>query len=96
MSLHRFLAAIDAYVSATGAAMIIYLHQQEKQGRQPAISHVADRIGITTSSMTQLVDRLEKLGFVEPAEVKPSHDRRRRPIQLTDAGVVLAMKLDPQ
>ena len=48
-------------------------------------SELAQRTGVAVSTATRMIQGLERLGYVGPAEVDEG-DRRRRFVQLTDLG----------
>jgi DNA-binding MarR family transcriptional regulator len=57
-------------------------------------SELAEMYGVTKGNITGLVDGLERAGYVK--REKSGHDRRVRPIALTQAGRLLVEKLLPE
>ena len=55
--------------------------------RAASMSEISREIGISLSSLTQVADRLERVGLVE--RVSQGSDRRVRHLKLTDKGVRL-------
>ncbi|MGJ8698025.1 MAG: MarR family winged helix-turn-helix transcriptional regulator [Verrucomicrobiaceae bacterium] len=55
------------------------------------MSAIAKKMGHSTAAATGLVDRLEKLGFVE--RVHAAEDRRKIMVRITQAGVELVAKM---
>jgi len=56
-----------------------------------AMSDIAQKMGHSTAAATGLVDRLEKLGFVERKQA--ADDRRKIIVRITDAGVKMVAKM---
>ncbi len=56
-----------------------------------AMSDIAKKMGHTTAAATGLVDRLQKLGFVERKQA--SDDRRRIIVRITQEGVEVVAKM---
>jgi len=55
------------------------------------MSDIAQKMGHSTAAATGLVDRLEKLGFVERKQA--ADDRRKIIVRITDAGVKMVAKM---
>ena len=55
------------------------------------MSAIAKKMGHSTAAATGLVDRLEKLGFVE--RVHAAEDRRKIMVRITSSGVELVAKM---
>jgi DNA-binding MarR family transcriptional regulator len=55
--------------------------------RESTVSALADRLGMSLPSVSQMVDRLHRLGLVSRAEA--DEDRRRKRIGLTPEGCAL-------
>ena len=55
------------------------------------MSDIAKKMGHSTAAATGLVDRLEKLGYVE--RVHAAEDRRKIMVRITSKGVDLVSKL---
>lgn len=71
--------------------LVATLHREAAPHRLP-VSRLAELVLRPMGSITQVVDRLENTGFVRRA-VDPS-DRRRVLVELTDAGIDLAVRGD--
>lgn len=56
-----------------------------------AMSDIAHKMGHSTAAATGLVDRLEKLGFVERKQA--ADDRRKIMVRITDGGVNMVAKM---
>lgn len=56
-----------------------------------AMSDIAGKMGHSTAAATGLVDRLEKLGFVERRQA--ADDRRKIMVRITGAGVEMVAKM---
>jgi len=56
-----------------------------------AMSDIANKMGHSTAAATGLVDRLEKLGFVERKQA--AEDRRKIMVRITDAGIEMVAKM---
>ena len=55
------------------------------------MSDIAHKMGHSTAAATGLVDRLEKLGFVERNQA--ADDRRKIIVRITDMGVKMVAKM---
>ncbi len=78
-------AKIDEYLKKFGlvrshAAILRLL----KTNKELPMSELSEKIQVTKPNVTLLIDKLEKLGYVE--RVNASHDRRIILIKLSDAG----------
>lgn len=77
-------------LSPSGAKLLIYLstlpppHQTTPKG-------VTERLNLTSGTVTSLIDRLEKFGYVE--RLPDPSDRRGVLVQLTPAGLATARRL---
>lgn len=62
-------------------------------GQQPhlTMSEIASKMGHTTAAATGLVDRLEKLGYVQRSHAK--EDRRKIKVRITPAGIALVNRV---
>ena len=58
-----------------------------REGRR-TMSQIGEELGISVSAVTQMADRLEKVGMVERTH-EPGGDRRTRHLQLTPRGAEL-------
>ncbi len=56
-----------------------------------AMSDIANKMGHSTAAATGLVDRMEKLGFVERKQA--ADDRRKIMVRITDSGVEMVAKM---
>lgn len=56
-----------------------------------AMSDIAHKMGHSTAAATGLVDRLEKLGFVERKQA--AEDRRKIMVRITDGGIKMVAKM---
>ena len=56
-----------------------------------AMSDIAHKMGHSTAAATGLVDRLEKLGFVERKQA--AEDRRKIMVRITDGGVQMVANM---
>jgi len=56
-----------------------------------AMSDIAHKMGHSTAAATGLVDRLEKLGFVERKQA--AEDRRKIMVRITDAGIQMVANM---
>lgn len=77
---YRQQVAGDLGVGITETQALSHLHVGGAMGQ----TELADRLGITTSAATSLVDRLEAAGLA--ARNEHPHDRRRTIIRLSRAG----------
>ncbi|MEZ4267630.1 MAG: MarR family transcriptional regulator [Myxococcota bacterium] len=80
-------SAIEAEFSADGisiARMQLLVLLMRSEGQREAPSRLAERAGVSTATITGVVDTLERQGFVG-REAHPE-DRRRRDVVLTAAG----------
>jgi DNA-binding MarR family transcriptional regulator len=80
-------SAIEAEFSADGtsiARMQLLILLMRSEGQREAPSRLAERAGVSTATVTGVVDTLERQGFVG-REAHPE-DRRRKDVVLTDAG----------
>ncbi len=74
--------------------VMMYLSMEELMGNEtPSPSDIADSLGVTRATVTQLLDGLERDGLAERRNV--GHDRRAQAIHLTDAGRRLFDELIP-
>jgi DNA-binding MarR family transcriptional regulator len=83
----RLFERLDAYLARDGlsfgrVAVMLQLMRYRSTGLTP--SELADKIGVTRATITGLLDRLAREGFVERAE-HPS-DRRSHVVHLTTSG----------
>lgn len=67
--------------------LLTYLSSEESL----TMSDIAKKMGHSTAAATGLVDRLEKLGYVE--RVHAAEDRRKIMVRITSKGVDLVSKL---
>lgn len=67
--------------------LLAYLSSEEYL----TMSDIAKKMGHSTAAATGLVDRLEKLGYVE--RIHAAEDRRKIMVQITQKGVGLVSKL---
>jgi DNA-binding MarR family transcriptional regulator len=80
-------SAIEAEFSADGtsiARMQLLVLLMRSEGQREAPSRLAERAGVSTATVTGVVDTLARQGFVT-REAHPE-DRRRMDVVLTDAG----------
>lgn len=74
--------------------VLVYLTMEEMQGKEaPSPSGIAESLGVTRATVTQLLDGLERDQIVERRNV--GHDRRAQAIHLTEAGRRLFDELIP-
>lgn len=79
-------------ISRSRFRVILYLTLMEMMGNEPpSPSGIADNLGVTRATMTDLLDGLERDGTIERRNV--GRDRRAQAIHLTDAGRALFDKL---
>ncbi len=80
-------SAIEAEFTADGisiARMQLLILLMRSEGQREAPSRLAERAGVSTATITGVVDTLERQGFVG-REAHPE-DRRRKDVVLTKAG----------
>jgi DNA-binding MarR family transcriptional regulator len=70
-------------LSATDVRALVCLLDQERAGVPASPTWLAGRLGITTASVTALLDRLERAGHVR--RVPRSDDRRRVDVRVQDS-----------
>lgn len=80
---YRQVVAGAIGLGTTESQTLSYLAVHGSSGQ----SELARDLGLTSSAMTALVDRLERQGVAE--RVRHPHDRRRSIIQVTDRGAVM-------
>lgn len=89
MSLRVLGSEIDRLDEAVAARMALHrtdLRCMEITARAGVVSagELAERAGLSTSAVTSVVDRVERLGFVR--RVRDATDRRRVLVEVTDLG----------
>ena len=92
LNLRRLILAGEHYrqvlaeaigLGTTESQALSYLAVHGSSGQ----SELARNLGLTSSALTALVDRLERQGVAE--RVRHPHDRRRTIVQVTDRGAVM-------
>jgi DNA-binding MarR family transcriptional regulator len=80
------LSAWEQGVVAEGELSAAQMHALEMLGHMgaPTMKALAGRLGVTTGTVTSMIDRLEKENMVERR--KNPHDRRSTILALTDTG----------
>ncbi len=73
------------------AKMLTYLNEIHKKGH-PTSTELACALGLSKPSITAIVDKLEKLGYIE--KIQSDEDRRSAHIHLTEKGRELAKTHD--
>jgi len=88
-------APLDEYGISRGRfRVMLYLALEEMIGNEaPSPSGIAENLGVTRATMTDLLDGLERSGIVQRRSV--GHDRRAQAIHLTDEGRRLFDTLAP-
>jgi len=86
---------LDEYGISRGRfRVMLYLALEEMMGNEPpSPSGIAENLGVTRATMTDLLDGLERSGIVQRRSV--GHDRRAQAIHLTDEGRRLFDTLTP-
>ncbi|MDA3845125.1 MAG: MarR family transcriptional regulator [Vallitaleaceae bacterium] len=85
---HRINEKLDKHLKAieVNRSEFMVLHALASKGKQ-AIQSIAEKVFITSSTMTYTVDKLEKRGLIQ--RVPSPEDRRVIYIEMTDAGNTL-------
>lgn len=91
----RAFSPLERYGISRGRYYIMtHLSLEAMAGNEPpSPSAIADSLGVTRATVTQLLDGLERDGLVERRSV--GHDRRAQAIHLTEAGTRLFDELVP-
>ncbi|WP_262694838.1 MarR family winged helix-turn-helix transcriptional regulator [Kordiimonas aquimaris] len=84
------MLAAHAGISTTQSAVLLYLN-----GRAPvSIGDVAETIGIKITSMSGLIDRMEKKGLI--SRTRDSADMRTVLLSLTELGKIVSEETGPK
>lgn len=83
---YRQLVAEAIGLGTTESQTLSYLEVHGNSGQ----SDLARDLGLTSSALTALVDRLERQGVAE--RVRHQRDRRRTIVQLTDRGTAMVLE----
>jgi DNA-binding MarR family transcriptional regulator len=88
-------APLDEYGISRGRfSIMMFLSMEEMMGNEvPSPSGIAENLGVTRATVTQLLDGLERDRLVERRNV--GHDRRAQAIHLTEEGRRLFDELVP-
>lgn len=84
LSVFDHLAAEKLGTNLTDANCVHFLHHRDRM----TAGELADELGLTTGAVTAVLDRLERLGYVE--RERDLADRRRVYVRLTDRAHELA------
>jgi DNA-binding MarR family transcriptional regulator len=89
MTSRKMFTVLENYFSeynlTKGKFHVLMMLYGKKETENIALSDISNRIQVTKSTITGLIDGLEKMGFAE-RYIKKGEDRRKIFIRITDAG----------